>query len=263
MQLSILAVLLSTCSLALGCAGRGPCHDGPYRPNLVGDLGINNLFGMPVPKPPGKLGPTKPGGPAPKTAPKKARRSLDPYTLHVARQAVLAARGFYDDDSELGNVYAREADYDDLYAREAEFDEEYVSLSSRSEDGGPLLPRDADPIGFHIFTRLNTIPKAYPPFGNVDHAGLNKLMADLGGQHVDVVYYKPSSGFHECGLFLKDMLWTRTHSNADNYPVIPMCRELQRGERDLYTYVGQYGGESVKRLCEKPSYYLRQRLRNC
>ncbi|MCJ1430653.1 hypothetical protein MMC27_000003 [Xylographa pallens] len=191
-------------------------------------------------------------------------------TAHYRRNAVLEARGYYDDDVDLGGLYARGSEFDDrvLDRRDAEeydlfdletrdWDEEYVTLMingkahlSSSGAGGPLLPAGLDSSEYHIFSRLNTIPKAYPPFGSVDHAGLNKLMADLGGQHVDVVYGNPSQGYHECGLILVDMAWTKTHSNADGYPVVAQCRELYPGEMDEYTYVGQYSGGSVAKLCK-------------
>ena len=172
-----------------------------------------------------------------------------------AHEAVLQARSFYDYDDSL---YARDAEFDDgtLYARDAygyNFYEEYVprSLSSGSGGvGGPQLPSGVDPNGLHLFTRLNTVPKAYPPFGSVNHAGLNKLMADLGGQHVDVIHGNPDKGYIECGLTLVDMAWTKTHSNADGYPVYARCVPVVHGERDLYTYMGEYEGGSVTSLCK-------------
>ena len=81
----------------------------------------------------------------------------------------LEARGYFDDD-----LYARDIDsFGDV-------DETYVNSL-------PTLPSGVDPHGQHMFVRLNTIPKAYPAIGKVDHSGLNKLMFDLGGQHVDLV----------------------------------------------------------------------------
>ncbi|MCJ1413702.1 hypothetical protein MMC32_000026 [Xylographa parallela] len=189
---------------------------------------------------------------------------------HRARNAFLEARGYYDDDVDLGRLYARDAEFDDgvLYGRDAEgydlfdletrdWEEEYVNLlmngkgrSSSRGAGGPLLPAGLDSREYHMFSRLDTIPKAYPPVGSIDHAGLNKLMADLGGQHVDVVYGNPAQGYRECGLILVDMAWTETHSNADGYPVVAQCRRLYPGEMDKYTYIGQYAGGSVEKLCK-------------
>ena len=81
----------------------------------------------------------------------------------------LEARGYFDD-----GLHARDADsFGDV-------DETYVNFL-------PTLPSGVDPRGQHMFVRLNAIPKAYPAIGKVDHSGLNKLMFDLGGQHVDLV----------------------------------------------------------------------------
>ncbi|MCJ1405533.1 hypothetical protein MMC11_008761 [Xylographa trunciseda] len=279
MKLSILAAFLTSFSLSMACAGPGYCHDGPpLRPNFNQ---FNNDVNLPTfadqPKP--ATFNRKPSTPK-KPVQKAFRRGLNSYeyTAHYPRNAVLKARGYYDDDVDLGRLYARGSELDDRlrYRRDAEeydlldleirdLDEEYVTLmmngnglSSSSRAGGPHLPAGLDSSGNHMFFRLNTIPKTYPPFGSVDHAGLNKLMADLGGQHVDVVYGNPSKGYHECGLILVDMAWTKTHSNADGYPVTAQCRELFLGEMDEYTYIGQYSGGSVEKLCK--TIYLIQTL---
>ena len=284
MKLLALTAFLASCSLSLACVGMEPCHDGPYNPAMER---VNSMYPNKKSNPfngfaPLDLGSTKKTPfkfpsrkqSASKSTPKMARRdpSFYDHPAHYARDEMLEARGYYDDDDlEIGGLYARESEFDDelLYGREADeydgidldirdFDEEYVTLVAQGSSplggsGGwaPRLPVGADPSGHHLFIRLDTVPKAYPPFGgSVDHAGLNKLMADMGGQHVDVVYGSPSKGYRECGLALVDMAWTRTHSNADGYPVDARCRQLLVGGRDEYAYVGQYDGRSVESLCK-------------
>ncbi|MCJ1293580.1 hypothetical protein MMC34_005135 [Xylographa carneopallida] len=273
MKLSVVAAFVASFSLSIACAGPGPCHDGPYRPNYAGlntlnnnlNLGSNLMQAKPVMS-------NKTPVTAKKPVQKVFRRGLDAYeyTVHNPRDAVLRSRGYYDDDVDLGSLYARDSEFDDelLYGRDVEeydlldldirdLDEEYVTLRMNGDGlyhkngaGGLRLPVGLDSSAPHVFFRLNTIPKAYPPFGSVDHAGLNKLMADLSGQHVDVVYGNPSTDYRECGLILVDMAWTKTHSNADGYPVVAQCRELYHGERDEYTYLGQYSGGSVEKICK-------------
>ena len=231
MKLSILAAFLSSCSLSIACMGTAPCHDGPYNPAMdmqrtntkgpnknsnpyggLGQYGGLGFGGFPSGAGgAGGAGGKQSGGGKSNTMP-ILPRGLDSYeySVHNARgavlkareaiaeahDAVLQARSFYDYEDTL---YAREAEFDDgtLYGRDAygyDFYEEYVPRSLSSGSGGvsgPQLPSDVDPNGLHLFHRLNTVPKAYPPFGSVNHAGLNKLMADLGGQVKSMVYPVP------------------------------------------------------------------------
>jgi hypothetical protein len=254
MKFSI-AILTAFGSYSLACMSGSECHDGPAR--LQNPMPLSPGFSIPGISTPGKAGGKQRNGGG--TRLKKPKRDIDAY-LH--------ARGYYDDLDDF-SVYARDAEIEDslLYDRDVYEDDIYArdymyvnptmspERSGQSNGGGfgiPQLPIGANPQGFHLFIRLNTIPKAYPPFGIINHAGLNKLMADLGGQHVDVVYGSPLNGYSECGLALIDAKWTTTHSDADGYPVKAVCRPLIPGERDAYSYVGEYGGGSVKALCKCP-----------
>ena len=275
MKLSIIAIFLASFSLSTAYNIPGSCYGQPNRPQGPWPARLK------LPKlPPSNKKPPTPKfelHPIPRiTISKRStpilRRGPDlhEYTTHYPRNAVLETRGYYDDDRDLGSLYARDSELDDwlLHRRDVEeddlldleirdLDEEYVTLivngngrSSSSRAGGPHLPAGLDSSEDHMFFRLNAIPKAYPPVGSVDHAGLNKLLTDLAGQHIDVVYGDPSKGYRECGLILVDMAWTKTHPNADGYPVVAQCRELLLGEKDKYTYVGQYSGGSVENLCK-------------
>ncbi|MCJ1281798.1 hypothetical protein MMC26_001121 [Xylographa opegraphella] len=290
MKLSTVAAFLASVSLSIACEGQGTYayhpngydngyhfNDLPPIPGLPYRATFNNKPATFNNKPtnfnskPVTLNkkPSTLGKPTQKTF-RRAPEHCGP-DIPYPRNAPLAARGYYDDEAGLDSLYARDSELDEglLYRRGAEeyYDlldletrdvaEEYVTLLTNGNGslssggaGGPHLPAGLDSSAYHMFLRLNTIPKAYPPFGSVDHAGLNELMADLGGQHVDVVYGNPWTGFNECGLVLVDMAWTKTHSNADGYPVMAQCSRLYLRGRDEYTYVGQYSGGNVERLCK-------------
>ncbi|MCJ1326006.1 hypothetical protein MMC10_002669 [Thelotrema lepadinum] len=263
MRTSTFAALLASLSFAWACSGPGPCCDtGCLRQNSYSGYGRNKPNG-------GK--PSSSQQSIPLLPPIPVRRDLgaDRAIAHYPRSA-LQRRDYYDMNDHLEGLSARdiaardvELGVDLLYKRDADeydlhdlsirgSDDSYVTLPTSPGSRGPYIPKSLDPSKSHMFTRLNTIPKAYSPSDKVNHAGLNKLMADLGGQHVDAVFGNLEGGYKECGMALVDMEWTTTHSNADGYPVFANCHPLHSGPNDEFTYVGSYGGEAtVEELCKE------------
>ncbi|KAK6849980.1 hypothetical protein PG995_013813 [Apiospora arundinis] len=64
----------------------------------------------------------------------------------------------------------------------------------------PVIPSGKNDKEQHVWTRLDSRPSTYDDRGGAKHDGLNQLMHDTGGRHVDLVIGNPHDGFHEYGL---------------------------------------------------------------
>ncbi|KXX77835.1 hypothetical protein MMYC01_206976 [Madurella mycetomatis] len=109
-----------------------------------------------------------------------------------------------------------------------------VHLSKRA---GPTLPEGEDDSKLHVWLRLDTRPSTYDNRKGAEHDGLNQLMKDTGGRHVDVVVGN-SKGYKEYGLQFKDKEW-QTKPNGDGAEIMAYSDNYQRVTGERFTYQGQ------------------------
>ncbi|KAK3689958.1 hypothetical protein B0T22DRAFT_481140 [Podospora appendiculata] len=101
----------------------------------------------------------------------------------------------------------------------------------------PVIPAGKDATKLHVWTRLDTRPKTYVVEG-VNHDGLNQLMLDIGGRHMDVIVGNPTKGYIAVGLEFSDKDWLNK-DNGDGFPVesYSITKDTITGE--TFTYQGQ------------------------
>lgn len=109
-----------------------------------------------------------------------------------------------------------------------------VHLSKRV---GPTIPEGEDDSKLHVWIRLDTRPTTYDNRNGADHDGLNQLMKDTGGRHVDVIVGN-SKGYNEYGLMFKDKTW-RSKPNGDGAEVVAYGDPYDSVAGERFTYQGQ------------------------
>ena len=114
---------------------------------------------------------------------------------------------------------------------------------------GPSLPAGADSTKLHVWTRLDTRPTTYEGRSGATHNGLNKLMQDTSGRHVDLVVGSPKSGFNEYGLMFADRTWLKK-DNADGAPVSAYTGTYGKTTGETFEYKGKLDGRSTLKSVE-------------
>jgi len=177
---------------------------------------------------------------------------------HLPVDAPVQVRG-YSEDALLArwSFEKRTAlfDNDDAIYRRALLDG-YVALIGRaaanqnspspgpSSATGPTLPAGKDATKLHVWTRLDTRPTEYDDRGGASHDGLNQLMKDTGGRHVDVIVGSPSSGFQQYGLKFAGRDWMQK-PNGDEAEVEPYNEPYKKTAGEGFKYIGQLDGRST------------------
>lgn len=115
----------------------------------------------------------------------------------------------------------------------------YHELQARA----PVLPAGKDATKIHAWLRLDTRPSNYDDRGGANHDGLNQLMKDTGGRHVDVVIGN-SKGYHQYGLMFKGPEWQKK-PNGDGVPVFSYAGTYDDAPGEQFTYQGQVDGRKT------------------
>lgn len=110
----------------------------------------------------------------------------------------------------------------------------------------PVFPPNADTTKLHIWLRLDTRPSTYDDRGGANHEGLNQLMKDTGGRHIDVIVGsrnpKTKEGtFREYGLMFADPSW-QSKANGDGAPVVAYFGTYDPSPQQEFTYKGEVVG---------------------
>ncbi|KAK3319997.1 hypothetical protein B0T19DRAFT_445772 [Cercophora scortea] len=101
----------------------------------------------------------------------------------------------------------------------------------------PVIPAGKDATKLHVWTRLDTRPKTYVVPG-VNHDGLNQLMKDIGGRHMDVIVGNPTKGYIAIGLEFSDKDWLNK-DNGDGFPVDSYSVPKDTIAGETFDYKGQ------------------------
>ncbi|KAK3386853.1 hypothetical protein B0H63DRAFT_141488 [Podospora didyma] len=148
----------------------------------------------------------------------------------------------------ISYVYSQEADVR-LHARE--FTPEVPSAARRDpgllEDDvrsliskrAPTIPAGKDANKLHVWVRLDTRPITYDSRSGATHDGLNQLMKDTGGRHVDVIVGN-AKGYNEYGLKFNDKTWQKK-ANGDGAAVSAYAGPYEATKGEALTYKGQVG----------------------
>ncbi|KAI9640613.1 hypothetical protein NHQ30_010912 [Ciborinia camelliae] len=118
----------------------------------------------------------------------------------------------------------------------------YANVEKRTN---PTLPAGKDASKLQVWIRTDTRAMTYDDRHGAPHDGLNQLMKDTGGRHVDVIV---SSGkkYYEYGLMFSDKSW-QTKPNGDGAPVESYGGQemiAPPGGNEAYTYEGQIEGRT-------------------
>lgn len=108
---------------------------------------------------------------------------------------------------------------------------------------GPAIPAGGNAARIHVWTRLDTRPTNYDNRHGADHDGLNQLMHDTGGRHVDVVIGN-ANGHMEVGLMFNDRAWM-TKANGDGAAVSAYASPYAATPGEQFTYRGQMDGRAT------------------
>ena len=184
---------------------------------------------------------------------------------HLLRGDSIQARGNYEDAVlALRNFERKTALFedDDIIYRRALL-EGHIVLKARaaakagssspragSPSGGsssadsPSVPAGKDATKVHVWTRLDTRKTTYDNRAGPNHDGLNQLIKDTGGRHVDVVIGNPTKGFNEYGLKFSDPLWQQK-ANGDGAAVEVYALPFEPTQGQTFTYQGQLDGRAT------------------
>jgi hypothetical protein len=110
--------------------------------------------------------------------------------------------------------------------------------SDGGKSGGPPVPAGKDASKLHVWRRLDTRPTEYDNRSGASHDGLNQLMKDTGGRHVDLVIGNPTKGYREYGLMFQGPDWL-TKANGDGAAVEAYGDKYEKETGEKLTYVGQ------------------------
>ena len=120
----------------------------------------------------------------------------------------------------------------------------HIDAEIETRDGlyrrAPTLPAGKDATKLHVWLRLDTRPITYDDRGGAKHEGLNQLIKDTGGRHVDVVVGNANDGYHEYGLQFVDKNWQKK-TNGDGAPIDVYTGDYVAAPGEQFTYQGQVG----------------------
>jgi hypothetical protein len=119
-------------------------------------------------------------------------------------------------------------------------DRQLVNVPELTKRNDPTIPAGKDKTKLHVWVRLDTRPTTYDDRMGANHEGLNQLMHDTGGRHVDLVIGN-ESGFKETGLEFTDSSWL-SKPNGDGAAVESYFTTYAASPGQALTYKGQLDG---------------------
>ena len=128
--------------------------------------------------------------------------------------------------------HARDFDLDDIeiVTRDIPFHE--------FQKRDPTLPTGKDATKLHAWIRLDTRTTSFDDRSGANHDGLNQLIKDTGGRHVDVVVGKPGE-YNAYGLMMTSGAAWQKKPNGDGVPVVAYGGPYDAAPGEQFTYAGQ------------------------
>ncbi|KAI2468944.1 hypothetical protein F4781DRAFT_396449 [Annulohypoxylon bovei var. microspora] len=108
----------------------------------------------------------------------------------------------------------------------------------------PVLPPGKDDTKLHVWVRTDKETVTYDSSRGVNHEGLNQMMKDIGGNHVDVVIGN-SHGYHEVGLQFANKDWIKKHPNGDGAEIADYWENYITMPQETFEYRGQIDGRKT------------------
>ncbi|RAL60351.1 hypothetical protein DID88_000127 [Monilinia fructigena] len=136
-----------------------------------------------------------------------------------------------------------EADASHSHARDFSIEVRDIRVFSDGFAGvqkrNPVILSGKGAAKLHVWTRLNTRTASYENGGGSNHEGLNQLMKDTGGKHVDVIVDNTKE-YKQYGLEFNDESW-QSQLNGDGAKVLDYAERYESAAGEFLTYKGQIG----------------------
>ncbi|KAI1462038.1 hypothetical protein F4805DRAFT_453269 [Annulohypoxylon moriforme] len=108
----------------------------------------------------------------------------------------------------------------------------------------PVIPKGKDASKLHAWLRTDQETTDYDNRHGISHEGLNQMMKDIGGKHVDVVVGN-AHGFQQIGLEFDDPQWIKKYPNGDGAPVAKYSEKYVTMPKETFVYQGQIDGRKT------------------
>ncbi|KAI1209931.1 uncharacterized protein F4807DRAFT_78661 [Annulohypoxylon truncatum] len=134
------------------------------------------------------------------------------------------------------------------HARDLSIERDTPDLSIEEESHllkrNPVLPKGKDDTKLHAWIRTDKETVEYDNRHGISHEGLNQMMKDIGGNHVDVVVGN-SKGYYQAGLEFSSKDWIKQHPNGDGAAISEYWEPYVTMPQESFQYQGQIDGRKT------------------